>query len=152
MKRLLFPLCSSFLILSCSKDSQQSKTALLTAGTWKITADSINPGRSINGQIEHDMYPFYYACDKDDYFSFSTDGVYELNNGGQKCSPADPQKIEGTWFFSNGDTKLNLSPYNNYLSSICDILELSTSRLKLVWHNRDQSGAIIRTHVLTLTH
>lgn len=152
MKKLLYPLCALFLLLSCSKNSQQSKAALLAAGNWKIIADSISPGISFSGPIETDMYPHYSPCERDDYFSFKSNGAYELNNGAQKCNPADLQKVEGTWFFSDGDTKLNFSPDPGYLAEQCDILELSSSKMRLVWYTRQSNGTIYRSHFITLRH
>jgi hypothetical protein len=153
MKKMFYPLCSLFLFLSCSKDSQQSKAALLVTSNWKIIADSISPGRVFSGpEAETDMYARYDPCELDVYFSFKSDGAYELNNGSQKCDPADPQKIQGTWFFSDNDTKLNLSPYNNYLFSVCNIQELTTARMKLVRYTKEPNGTITRTHYITLIH
>ena len=153
MKQLIYALLCSSVLLACSKNGNQSKAALLTAGNWKVIADTINPARNINGHNETDMYQFYDPiCERDDYFKFTSDGTYELNNGSQKCQSSDPQTISGTWFFSDGDTKLNLAPYNNYLFGKCDIQELTASRITLVWYTRDQNGSINRTHVITLTH
>lgn len=153
MKKLFYPLCSLLIVFSCSKESQQSKKALLTTGTWKIIVDSISPGRVISGpELETDMFVYYGPCERDDYFSFKSNGTYELNNGAQKCNPADLQQLEGTWFLSDADTKLNLSPDPVYLSDVCDILELTTTRLRLAWYTREPNGAITRSHYLTLMH
>lgn len=153
MARLFVLLFCSLLLHLCVKDNHRSKADLLTAGTWKIVSDSISPGRVFSGpEAETDMYARYDVCERDDYHSFKSDGTYELNNGSQKCSPADPQKISGTWFFSDSDTKLNLSPYNNYLFSVCDIQELTSTRMKLVRYTKEPNGTITRTHYLTLIH
>lgn len=153
MARLFILLCCSLLLHLCVKDSQRSKAALLSAGNWKIIADSISPGRVISGpELETDMFVYYGPCERDDYFSFKSNGAYELNNGAQKCNPADLQKLEGTWFLSDANTKLNFSPDPVYLSDVCDILELTATRLRLAWYTRNSNGTITRTHLLTLTH
>ena len=153
MKRLFYLLSIVFLILSCSKNSQHSKAALLAAGNWKIIADSISPGRVFSGPAaENDMFARYDDCERDNYFAFKSSGTYELNNGAQKCNSSDLQKLEGTWFLSDSDTKINLSPDPVYLSEQCDILELTTTRLRVVWYTREPNGTITRAHYITLVH
>jgi hypothetical protein len=153
MKKAFYLHCCLFFFLSCSKESKQSKSSLLAAGTWKIIADSISPGRVLTGPaVETDMFVYYGTCELDNYFEFKSNGTYELNNGPKKCNPADLQKLEGTWFLSDGDTKLSLSPDPVYLSDKCDILELTTARLRLAWYTREPNGAITRAHYITLIH
>jgi hypothetical protein len=137
---------------SCSKNGSKSKIELLTSSQWKIIADDIDPGRILGGQLETDMYKFYDPCDRDDYHTFSKAGTYELNNGPTKCASSDPQTTTGTWFLTDSDTKLNLSPYNNYIFSISDILELTETTLKLKRYTRAPDGTITRTHVMVFTH
>ncbi|OQP67678.1 hypothetical protein [Niastella populi] len=156
MRKIILPAICLVLLYACSKSgSTLSKAELLTAKPWKIVADSILPGRYLNGQLITDMYSTYKACERDNYYVFSKDGTLEANNGTLKCAPADYQSLKLTWFLQSGETKLSISPDQVFitgLGSLCDIIELNAQEMVLRWYDKDNTGTVTRVHTLTLRH
>lgn len=69
-------------------------------GTWQVTAAVFNPPVDTGGgTLIVDAYPILFpdSCLQDDVFIFEAKGVYIENEGATKCSPSDPQFIEGTY-------------------------------------------------------
>lgn len=151
--RLLILLGTILLLFTaCSKNKTAgNKTELLTAKPWKVVKDSISPGRTIGGQLVTDLYTKYFPCEKDDYLVFNTDGTFELNNGQLRCGN-DMQFIKGTWFLTDGETKLNVSPETNAFGTPSELLELTDKKLTLTWYSRNADGSIARIHILYFTH
>lgn len=95
------------LVTACSKkDKTASKSELLTSGTWKLSAaEEDNDG---NGTYEIDNYAFFSDCFKDNYFTFQTNGILEMNEGPTKCDPADPQTETGNWQLTQNETHIKV--------------------------------------------
>ncbi len=91
---------SFFGISSCSKDDEktESKTEILTTGSWKISTITVN------GIDFSNVEPF--VCRKDDVLSFSANGTYIQNNGTNKCDPDEEPTYTGTWEITANETKL----------------------------------------------
>lgn len=99
------------LISSCKKDDDNTstpstgggstaatKTEMLTAKNWKITAGTLG------GQ---DIFSSSDECDKDDLHIFKTDGTYVNDEGATKCDPTDDQIIvTSTWKLIDNETKI----------------------------------------------
>src|SRR4030095_5049757 len=74
---------------SCNKDDNydnnnpKSKTELLTAGSWKRTALTSNPayGWNANGTSSTDVLSIMFACEKDNFDTYKTNGVMETDEG-----------------------------------------------------------------------
>jgi len=95
-------LATSMLVSSCKDDDPApSKTDLLTAKSWVVSA----------GEIEYSGQRFPYPaivqdCDKDDVTTFTKDGKFTTNVGTVLC---DTEKnYGGVWQFKENDTILAL--------------------------------------------
>ncbi|HEX5652930.1 MAG TPA: lipocalin family protein [Chitinophagaceae bacterium] len=109
MKKLILFSLIVCLFASCKKDNKEDsppRSALLTTGTWKITAFLTDDDG--NGSFEYDLYAVLPACWKDNYFTFKVGGVLEMNEGATKCDPLDSQTENSTWALLENDSKLSL--------------------------------------------
>lgn len=94
------------LTLSCKKDSDTAtpapatKTALLTAKSWKVTDLKIG-GVSLFSSLP--------SCTKDDLIKFNTNKTAVFDEGATKCSSSDPQTANGSWDFTTNETKLKIT-------------------------------------------
>ncbi|WP_149867270.1 lipocalin family protein [Solirubrum puertoriconensis] len=132
-------------LVACKKEDEKpmSKTELLTAKNWRLTADK----RTSNGQTTTvDVYPSLPDCAKDDYYKYSTNNKAELNAGAFKCSSSQAQSYVINWNFSSDETKLVTSDPSAGWSVNSEILELTASTLRL---KNNQSGG--GTQELTFT-
>ena len=101
---LLTVLSLNLLIFSgCKKESApvpKTKTQLITQSTWKFKsafAGSINIGPSLQ------------PCQIDNILTFVSNGTGTLDEGSDKCDPADPQIRPFTWSFQTNETILFIS-------------------------------------------
>ena len=135
--RTLFALSLALLggLTSCSDDKNDptpstSKTALLTAKSWRVTADQsvvVSGGTTLT----NDDYADLEACEKDDLVRFNADKTVTLDQGATKCADtsADPQsEKDGTWDLNSDGTKLTQK--DGAFSLEFDVLELSATTLK----------------------
>ena len=143
MKKTIYLFAAAFFLFfipACKKDKEkiQSKTGLLTTGSWKITASvSDNDG---NGSYETNEFALFSACFIDNIFTFKTNGQLELDEGPTKCDVIDPQIETVAWNFTNNETSIVVE------SDTYDITELSTTTFKI---KENLSGG--RSSVVTFT-
>ena len=130
MKKAIFVVlaAATVAVSSCKKDEDNSsntpsntntasKKELLTAKPWKTT------GLTIGGA---DLWSQFDACEKDNIYTFKTNGVYIDDEGATKCDPADPQIVTtSTWALIENDTKLV------YDGDTAIINEISSSKMVL---------------------
>jgi hypothetical protein len=120
-------------VSSCKKEDEKtttptkSKTELLTAKAWKMTAMTINPGITPvpGGPTITDLFSFLDACEKDNTEKYNTGGTGVTDEGATKCDPADPQTVNFTWAFASNETKLVFDGDSG------DILQLDETTLKV---------------------
>ena len=113
--------------IGCNKnddDTAFSKKDLLTAGSWKLTA--VVSDDDGDGTYETNDFINFSGCFTDNYYIFKPTGELEVNEGGTKCDPADPQTDIGSWQLSNNETTLIIGNIDTYL-----IEDLNTSTMKL---------------------
>lgn len=108
------------LFSSCKKEDSKSKTELLTAGAWKIKANY-----GIVGSTKTDLMLTMEACEKDNTFTFKTDNTVVYDEGATKCDDDDAQTDNGTWSFTENETKLVID------GESATILSLTGSELKV---------------------
>ncbi len=143
MKKTTFLFTAAFFLFitpACKKDKEktQSKTELLTTGSWKITASvSDNDG---NGTYETNEFASFSPCFVDNIFTFKTNGQLELDEGPTKCDVMDPQIETVTWQLTNNEANLVVD------SQTYDITELSATTFKI---KENWSGG--RSSVVTFT-
>ena len=134
------------LTVSCKKDGENapapSKTDLLTAKKWRITAASTVTTVGTNTSTTDD-YAASPACERDDFTQFLANKAVTFDEGATKCSASDPQTTSGTWDFNSDQTKLNLtSPDLGGLLLPFDLVKLDATTLT-IRYTQSQSGNTI---------
>ncbi|MCC2545994.1 hypothetical protein LJY25_06020 [Hymenobacter sp. BT175] len=116
---------------ACSKeDDPKTKTELITAKSWRMTAFTITTTTGSNTTTQ-DLYASAGACSKDNFTKFNTDKRVIFDEGTTKCSTTDPQSETGNWDFTANEAKLLLSEPGSSSAITYDLVELSESTLKL---------------------
>ncbi|KAB2914907.1 MAG: DUF5004 domain-containing protein [Bacteroidetes bacterium] len=151
---LLLVLSSLLCFTACKKDEetstpQKTKSELLSAKPWKMTALTVNPAINAGGTMITDIYAQMQACDKDDVYSFKSDKTYTQEEGATKCDPNDPQVSEaGTWTFSSDEKQIVQTSSGSTESST--LVELTET--KLVISNTETDGGITYTYTATFSN
>ncbi len=127
---------------ACKKSSSKSKTELLTQANWKIVAQQEKS--SATAAWGANIYLAAPACEKDNFVTFKTPNVFELNEGATKCFAADPQIETGVWAFAENETKLNVD------GDIATIVQLDEGTLVL--QSQDTFGGVTTYSLTTLSH
>ena len=109
MKKLLF---LSFIVcfaLSCkkNKDSSCTTSTASISGPYKITAMTYKANASA-AEIDYLNTIFPDACERDDIYTFNTNGTYTIADVGVVCSP--PGGYNGTWALSGNTMTIDGSP------------------------------------------
>ncbi|MGC3979194.1 MAG: lipocalin family protein [Paludibacteraceae bacterium] len=124
---------------SCSKKDAAKTRQELIIGNWQIISEITTPAifdYNSDGIKDEDPYKFAPDCDKDNYYSFKTGGVLEVNYGSLKCDGDDDQPIQADWALSaDGNTividgstasvtqldnnTMKLTVYDNYNGTSC---------------------------------
>jgi hypothetical protein len=137
MKKLfLFALVVSTLS-ACKKDSENSpsKTDLLTSKKWRITAETETSTVTTTGSAPitttSNQYATTPACEKDNFTQFSTNKTFVEDEGASKCDPNDPQTTSGTWDLPGDQTKLIVGTSGVPGTNDFEVLELTSSTLRL---------------------
>jgi hypothetical protein len=131
MKKILFAtLILSSLFIGCSKDDtddvkQPTKTELLTAHYWQVTALTIDPPLSIGGTQISDFYAQLDNCTKDNLEKYNTNNTVTYDEGPTKCDPADPQTQTSPWSFNSDETILTID------GESYKVLTLTSTQLKM---------------------
>jgi len=133
-KLLLFGLAAASLS-ACKKESQTtpspSKTELLTAKNWRLTAytSTVTVTGNSSSTNTGNIYALLSACQKDNFFKFNTDKTLVEDEGSIVCINT-PQKTSYTWEFSSDQTRLLVtSPVST--DDFGTITELSSTTLRL---------------------
>lgn len=110
MKKICTVLVLTMAFLSCKKDKDEnqskSKTTLLTQSAWKPVKVERRTATTDPWEINTFSND---PCNTDNISTFTTSGVYNVDDGSVKCNPANPQTVEaGTYSFTNNETHLNV--------------------------------------------
>jgi hypothetical protein len=120
-KKMFFAITVTLLTFTSCKKEVIDNMTLISTGKWKIVSQTEN-GATV---------PFS-GCDNDDTWSFANSGVLTLDQGVVKCDPSDPQTLTLVWAFVGSDQKkIILSDGSNSSSASIDIIELTSTTLKL---------------------
>ena len=149
----------AFVISGCKKDKKETptptpaltKTQMITAKPWKVTAVTVSPAIDWDGQgtMVTDIYSQMDACEKDDLVKFNTNGSYTLEEGTSVCVTGDPQVYEtGTWAFNSNETALTITPSGSTVYSY-DIVSLSSTTL--TYNEIYNDGTTNYTYTVTMT-
>jgi hypothetical protein len=142
MKKIFLFLGTMAVLSGCKKSNDSpattsSRTALLTAKSWRLTAATF----TLNG-IPVPSSNFFPDCSKDDLLKFNADKTLIKDESTVKCNASDPQTQAGTWAFSSDESKLTIAVPNSPLNGEADIKELTATSLH-VYGTRSLSGAAI---------
>ncbi len=136
---------SALLVSSCNKDKDDgpSKTEMITANPWKLTAFTLDPPIEFLGVPFSDLYAMMDECSQDDRMIFNEDGIYQFDEGETKCEASDPQVVEaGTWDFGSDETELVITSAGGSMKY--DINALSSSAFKIS-QSKDIGGTVYTT-------
>lgn len=104
---------------SCKDDEDSpSRKEILTGATWTVSART---SAGIPDTLED--------CEKDDRFTFNTNGTIVSNEGAVKCDTSDAQTRSGTWSLSSDEKVLTLT--EDGLSIPLTITSISKSQVKV---------------------
>jgi hypothetical protein len=118
--------------ISCSKDDKNVplpvSRAQLLARSWK-QSDLLAaiPGGTPNSVFNTVLT----ACQRDNIWTFSSDGTYVVTEGASKCNAGDPDTAtSGTWQLIENDTKIIIDDIKEAPQTLA-IAELTSSSLKI---------------------
>lgn len=118
-----------------SGNNTLTKTQLLVAGKWQLSASSATTNyRGKDTTI--DTYSTMEQCDKDDFILFANDGTCTVDENANKCS-YDAQIESFTWALLYNDTKLAIVDDN---PDTMNVEELTSTDLKLKLTKLNSSG------------
>lgn len=138
-------------LVSCKKDkkeeSPKTKMELITTGSWKRTALVSTPAYdwNANGVFDTNILNTMFSCEKDNFDTFKSNGIFETDEGPTKCNPSDPQKWTVSWTFADNETKLIFDGTDEYT-----LLELTATTLK--YQSTFIENEVTYTHVETYGH
>lgn len=151
MKKLSFIFLAALALGSCKKNDDNSpastsKTDLLTAKSWRVTAEKSTSTVGSTAGTTTDDYANSPACERDNFLKFNTNKTATFDEGATKCSTSDPQTQSGAWDFNSDGTKLTITdPSGSGLAIQQDILELSATTLRLRNTSSYTAGGITLT-------
>ncbi|MBO2008483.1 lipocalin family protein [Hymenobacter negativus] len=124
---LLFAV-ATVLLTGCEKDMETpaaSKTKLLTSGPWHITAYTRTTGNSAAADYLATAFPT--ACERDDRYTFNTNGVEIRTEGPTACGNNSSQTVVGTypWNMDAAQTQLTIG------GTAFDIVRLTADAMQL---------------------
>lgn len=134
------------IIPACEKDDDnttpKTKTELITQASWKFSSLTV-AGINANAFVDD--------CQKDNTFTFASNGTGIMDEGPTKCDPADPQTSNFTWAFQANETQLFVSaPLFAGGSSSFQIQGLTETQL-ILSQQIDFNGSM-QDAVITLVH
>lgn len=117
-------------VLSACEDiaenpAPNSKTQLLTADPWHITAYTRTTGGGAATNYLPTVFP--NSCERDDRYTFKTTGVQERTEGPTACGGGSSSTVVGTypWDFNSSQTQLTIG------GTTFDVVQLNGSTLQL---------------------
>ena len=134
--------------ISCKKDSPaKSRTELLTTGTWKRTALTSKPAYDWynNGTKGTDILAYMWPCEKDDFETYKTNGVLEINEGATKCDPSADQTWSVSWEFKSNESLIRFE--GTYDVTIDELTETT-----LKFHYTFEENGVNYTHYESWAH
>ena len=140
MKQLQTMIAISILMicLACKKENKENRMNLITSGSWKMIAFTVDPGYDYDwdGDIDTDIYAVTDQCEKDNLYLFKNTGALEINEGSTKCDASDPQVYAADWEFSNSERDIIIAGEEFHID------ELSNARLKISQNDNGDMSVI----------
>src|SRR4030095_1639903 len=130
MKKIISSILLEALFISSCKDESvpMCKTDVISiSGSYRITAATYKANPSSSEENYYDVL-LPDTCQKDNVYTFHTDGTFELKDSGAVCFP--PRDGSGTWSVSNSDIVVDGAP--TVIESFdCKTLIFSGSDIKI---------------------
>ncbi|AIZ62924.1 hypothetical protein PK28_03105 [Hymenobacter sp. DG25B] len=125
---------------ACKKDNDKpkSKTDLLTAKNWRLSA-AVGTLTSGSTSYSQDFFADMEPCQKDDFEKYSTDKTVTYDQGPTKCddTASDPQMQKASWNFEADETKLTVSEIGGGDSYTVDLAELNSTTMVQKYSEKD---------------
>jgi hypothetical protein len=126
LKSAMLVFFSALLLLpACKKEDNRTRPELLaSASCWALTKREVyNAGTTqwVDNQLQN--------CEKDDCYTYTSDGNYTKNEGATKCITSGPQVVSGTWALSTDEQML--TRIENNASFTFSVVELTAERMVL---------------------
>jgi hypothetical protein len=158
MKKLSFLLLAAVALGGCKKNDSTSpsptasRTDMLTAKNWRISAQTYSVAINNGTPTVSDEYANETACERDNFIKFNTNKSLIADEGATKCSSSDPQTQSGTWDLTTNDTKLTLAdPSQGGVPIPFDIIDFSATTLHVRFSYTTSSGGSSITSVNDVT-
>jgi len=134
--------------MSCSKNDKNTPLpvtrAQLLARSWKQT-DLL---AAIPGGTPTSVFnSVLAACQRDNIWTFKSDGTYVVTEGASKCNAGDPDTAtSGTWQLIENDTKIIIDDIKEVPQTLT-ITELTSSSLKITGTQIIQGNTVTGTAI-----
>ena len=123
-KFILITVLTSLLFISCNKPDNTCITDTNSvSGAYKITAVTYKANAS-SAEADYFNTLFPEPCERDDVYTFQTNGTYQLKDAGTVCSPSGDD--DGTWSVS-GNSMIVDGDATVIESFNCKLLVISNS-------------------------
>lgn len=123
----------------------------LTAGFWKTTGMTIDPGVNVFGTVITDIFEQWEDCEKDDLIKFNSDGSITDDEGATKCDTNDPQtQNDGTWVMSSDNKSVTID-YPDEDPITVDITSINDQTFKGSYTAVEDFGSGPITYTYTVT-
>ena len=107
MKKLLLVSLVAGMTLSCKKNDTCTISAGSLSGPYKITAYTYKSSASA-AEVDYYNVIFSAPCERDDIYTFNSNGTYHITDAGTVCSP--PTTDDGTWALSGNTITIDGDP------------------------------------------
>lgn len=105
---------------------------LLSDSPWLYTAHTVEPGMLQGTFVITDLYAQLDSCDQDDIYSFTSTGLFNLEQGDIRCTPNSDQIIDnGAWTVSDDEIELSLD-FSTLDDVTYEISELDRKEMVLI--------------------
>lgn len=135
MKKKLLLLLLLGSAAACKKDTvaaPASKTDMLTARNWRLTALTVFSISSTGFGNTTDYYATNPACVRDDFMRFKTDRTVIFDQGPIQCNAGTPQTETRGWEWQDNETNLVYLAAGGFSPTLkCELLKLTTDTLRL---------------------
>jgi len=93
---------------ACDKKDNSCMTSVASlSGIYKITAVTYKAS-PVSAEIDYFNILFPDACERDDLYTFQTNGTYQVKDAGTICSPSGDD--DGTWSLSGSTIVIDGDP------------------------------------------
>ena len=104
MKKIIFlTLIAASLATACKKNPTCETNQTSISGAYKITAATYKASNS-SAEIDYFNTLFPDACDRDNVYTFQTNGTYQIKDAGVVCTPNGDDN--GTWSFASANNMI----------------------------------------------